>query len=126
MRGFALMQHVLGADADTREQLAATLDKAGLEWMEADLANCPAATKLIQQSGKIGWVPVEVYSPNPDEPRGIVLHADMLQVTFASFARRSSYHGYAAEGSPASWAVELGEALETCWRPSTATRPWRR
>lgn len=126
MRGFALMQQVLEADAVTREQIAATLDNARLEWVEADLAHCPAAAKLIQKADEIAWVPAEVHSPDLNRPRSIVLHADMVQVTFATSARQSTYVGHVAEGSPARWAVELVDTLEPCWRPSAVSPPWRR
>lgn len=122
-RSHALIQQVLGTGAVTREQLASTLDEARLEWVEADFTNCPAATDVIRRSNQIAWVPAEVYAPEPDKMVGLVMHADMVQVTFIKHLRRSIYHGYVADKSPGRWAEELAEALEPCWRPSTTTPP---
>lgn len=121
-RGSHLMQRVLRSDGPVR----AALDGAGLEWVEADLNSCPGATERWTDGNAIKWVPPEVFTSGRDELRGIVMHADNVEVAFHHFARQSRYSGYVAEGSPAQWAVDLAEALERCWLPLTAVAPWQR
>jgi hypothetical protein len=53
-----------------------------------------------------------------------VLHADTIRVEFSSYLRSSVYDGYVARGTPAAWADGFGRAIEPCWKPSTAPRPW--
>lgn len=122
-RGSFLIQRLAERGAIS---ISAALDGAGLEWMESDLDQCPAADAVLRSAGQIEWVARQTYAPRPGELPNIVLHADNVEVTFHSFARRATYSGYVAEGSPASWAVRFAEALEPCWRPATAPAPWRR
>lgn len=121
-RGSHLIRHLLRSEGPLRS----ALDRAGLEWLEAELNDCPAAAEKFQNAGSLTWVPPELYAPHSGGMRGIVLHADQVEVTFEEPARRSTYSGYVAEGSPAEWAVQFAEALEGCWRPATAPAPWRR
>ncbi|HEX8533960.1 MAG TPA: hypothetical protein VF662_07310 [Allosphingosinicella sp.] len=125
-RGFSLMQQMLRSGAETPEQVAAAVDKAGLEWLEGDLDACEAAAEVIRQADRIEWVVPEIHSPDPSKLQAPVLHSDMVEVTFVTFARKSSYHGYVAERSPGEWAGRLAAALEPCWRPAAAPPPWRR
>ncbi len=122
-RGSFLIQRLAGRG---NVPINAALDRAGLEWMESDLDQCPAADAVLRSAGEIEWVARQTYARRPGEFPNIVLHADNIEVTFRTFARRATYSGYIAEGSPAPWAVRFAEALEPCWRPATAPAPWRR
>ena len=121
-RGSLLMDRMLKGDGP----LPLRLDRAGLEWVEADLNSCPGATRKFEDGRSIMWVPAEVFASGSPPLRGIPLHADNVEVVFTGYSRRSTYNGYVAPGSAAQWAVELAAALDGCWRPLTAVAPWHR
>lgn len=124
-RGALLQQRLRDRQATSADQIAQALAPAGVEWLEADLNQCPAATAVLARSNDAEWVPKELYDREKADVL-IVTPADSVKVSFKAGYRRSSYDGYVADGSPASWAVDLSEALGPCWRPATAVAPWLR
>jgi hypothetical protein len=121
-RGSLLMARMLRSDGPTR----LGLDRAGLEWVEADLDSCPGAIPKFQEGRSATWVPADVFASGRPPMHAPVMHADNVKVVFADSSRRSTYNGYVAPGSPAQWAVELAATLDRCWRPLTAVPPWQR
>lgn len=124
-RGALLQQRLRDRQATTASQIAENLGPAGVQWLEADLGQCPAAAAILARSNDAEWVPKELYDREKADVV-IVTHADSVKVSFRSAFQRSSHQGYVAAGSPAQWAVDLSEALEPCWRPATAVPPWLR
>lgn len=116
---------LVGLVVQSGKPLPAALDAAGLDWVEVDLADCPAAASVFGEVPDIEWVPRHIYAPEPNELE-LVLHADTIEVRFDGPARRMTYHGYVAKGSPAAWAAKFAGALEPCWKKAGATPPWHR
>lgn len=106
--------------------LADALDKAGLEWVEADVAGCPGAAAQMAKAEGLQWIQPGLLAPQPDgDAIELVIHADTIKVEFRALQRTSAYHCWIAPGSPAEWAKQLADALESCWRPLAALPPWR-
>lgn len=131
--GMAVVRHVQKAEATTREAVAAALDTAGLEWLEADLSNCPGGAAILADLSSMTWArPVEMSrapSPGnvPPPPPPPPLHADRISVAFDDWASgRAIYSGVIDDARPTGWAVRLAAGLEQCWKPSKQTPPWRR
>lgn len=124
-RGYLLLERIAKEGASTRVDLSARLDRAKLEWMEADIGQCPAAGDVLGQSGQLTWVPSQFYTTDPATPPDIVLHADTVEIRFSSSLKSTSYKGI-IEGQPAEWGVALAALLEPCWRAATVPVPWRR
>jgi hypothetical protein len=126
-RGARLVARLMESGSVSLPQVQASLQQMGVEWVEADLRDCPGAMQALARSAEAIWVPDAIANPHPgDEMSGLVLHADIVQVEFQQYARLAHYRGWIAEGSPAEWAVEFVSALEPCWRPAMAPAPWLR
>ncbi|KQY89864.1 hypothetical protein [Brevundimonas sp. Root1423] len=126
-RGSRLIARLMEDGSTSPAQIQASLQGMGVEWVEADLRDCPGAVQALARSADATWVPEAIANPRPgDELSGMVLHADIVQVEFKQYARLASYQGWIAEGSPAAWAVEFASALEPCWRPASVQAPWLR
>lgn len=128
-RGTHLLRQLAERGAATPPQIAAALAEVGTEWLEADVRACPGALSVLRRSAEASWMPTTIiYLDQPPTPidflAGLTMHADTVRVEFQQHARRSSYSGDIAEGTPTGWAVELATALEPCWRPATAPPPW--
>lgn len=123
-RGSALVRDLVERGEVSRSGLRNGLTSAGVEWLEADGRSCPGFVEALGASADLQWVPREVSHPDGSGEIRIVLHADIVHVTFDDYARRSIYEGYIAEASPAAWAVALAEVLEPCWKPVAAPAPW--
>lgn len=124
-RGSRLVARLMESGSVSPRQVQASLQDMGVEWVEADLRDCPGALSALARSAEAVWVPDAVANPRPgDELSGLVLHADIVQVEFQQYAKLTSYRGWIAERSPAAWAVEFASALEPCWRPAEVQAPW--
>ena len=124
-RGVHLVTRLVERGATSPELMRTALDQLGVEWLEADLRTCSGAMETLQQSTEAVWVPDAVSDPTPDdEMAGLVLHADIVQVEIQQYARRTTYVGWLAAGSPAVWAEALATVLEPCWRPANVSVPW--
>lgn len=123
--GSQLVSRVKEAGATSAEEVRHALRGAGLEWLEADVRECPDALAVLSRSAEAVWVPDAVANPTSgDEMSGLVMHADIVRVEFQQYARLTTYHGWLADRSPAAWAVELASVLEQCWRPMPIDPPW--
>lgn len=123
-RGLHLLQMLQERRATSREDIRSRLDVLGVEWMEADLRQCPAAMQLLARSERLDWVPNEVSEPGPRDTIKLLLHTDKVEVMFQQFLQKSIYQGYPAEGTAGQWAVEFYEAIAPCWKPAIASSPW--
>lgn len=123
-RGLHLISRIIEGGAASRDEIVAAMDDVGLEWVEADLDQCPGARDSLRRSTEATWVPEAVAEPSPNGELSLIMHADIVRVDIQQYARLSSYQGWIAEDSPAAWAVAFADVLEPCWRPATAPAPW--
>lgn len=124
-QGARLVSRVTKTGARSSDEVRQALTNIDLDWVEADIHTCPGASVALARSAGAIWVPDAVANPSPDDDIfGLVLHADIVRVDIQQYARLTSYSGWIAEGSPAAWAVEMANALEPCWEPTSATAPW--
>jgi hypothetical protein len=121
-RGAAVFKHLYDRDPATEAEVRAGLDSYGLEWLEADITQCPAALVEAQAGSAIAFF-AEPVLPAVRE-QSIVLHADKIELVVGGYLTRSRYYGFAKRGSPGAWAVKFAESLEDCWTPASATAPW--
>ena len=121
-RGQRLFGMIAQANPQTDEALLRLLDNTGLEWLEADIRKCPAAMTHLATGRDLKFSSPIDQSGSWDD---IVLHADTISFGMGDYLTRSRYEGWLKSGSPAAWANEFADSLETCWKPSTATVPWR-
>ncbi len=123
--GARLVARVTETGARSPQEVRQALTNIDLEWAEADIRTCSGASAALARSAEAVWVPDAVANPSPDDDiLGLVLHADIIRVDIQQYARRTSYSGWIADGSPAAWAVEMANTLEPCWEPALATAPW--
>lgn len=125
-RGRTLIWELFDELKSQDEDLPTALSKRGLEWKEADLRQCPGAISVLAKSEEMHWVPSYISRPTTVDDYPIVAHADMVEIKFLHYARVSTYRGYLAEGTPATWADEFTDALEKCWQDATSPPPWQR
>lgn len=121
-RGMALVAAL--EDAKTEAEVADRLDKAGLDWVEADLTACPGAMDALKVMTEVRWPSPTPLLPSDDFPP-LALHADKVTVDIPTFLHAVRYSGAAFKGSPGEAAVRLAQTLEPCWKPSAAPVPWR-
>lgn len=97
------------------------LDKAGLEWLEADIHTCPTAMAHLATGRDLR------FSPAFDQVKQveIILHADTISFEVGEYLERSRYHGWLKPGSPGAWANDFAASLEPCWKPAAALVPWQ-
>lgn len=108
------------------DKLAAAIEAAQPEWMEADLLRCPSAQALLNRVGDARWVsPVSIGSLDAKgPPPPLALHADTIEVTIPAYLAYARYVGMVHEGTPAARANDVAQALEPCWIPATDPAPW--
>ncbi|WP_326525869.1 hypothetical protein [Sphingomonas sp.] len=124
-RGVALVTNVAGRKPADVAAVAAALDTAKVEWVEADLTTCPGALEALASASDTRWVP-DGLAPAPSQDIMIVLHADRIRVEFPDHLRSATYDGWIAPGSPAEWANRFATLVEPCWKPAAAPPPWRK
>jgi hypothetical protein len=120
-RGQRLFGAIAKAAPQSDEALLQLLDSAELEWLEADVRQCPAAMAHLATGQDLRFSPIIVQS----EPAEIVLHADKVTFEVSDYLVKSRYEGWLKPGSPGVWANDFAASLETCWKPSRAMVPWR-
>lgn len=125
-RGSRLIFQLAASKKLTKAAIGSQLTRLGLEWKEANLRSCPPALAVLEAADRLSWVPSELSHPTPKNELSLVIHSDSTKVIFRSYGRVSIYDGYKAEGTPAEWADKFAAAVEGCWRPSQAPRPWMR
>jgi hypothetical protein len=120
-RGQRLFGAIAREQPKSDEALLRLLDKGELEWLEADVLQCPPAMAHLATSRDLQFSPVIDQS----EPSEIVLHADRITFEVSDYLVKSRYEGWLKPGSPGAWAYAFAASLEACWKPSTAIVPWR-
>ena len=121
-RGQRLFATIERSQPQSDEPLLRALDGAALEWLEADIRNCPSAMTHLATSRDLKFLPAIGLT---DEPIQVVLHADKISFEVGDYLTRSRYEGWLKPGSPGAWANDFAASLERCWKPSTASVPWR-
>lgn len=121
-RGQLLFAAIAQAQPQNDNELLRLLDGAGLEWLEADVRNCPTAMAHLATVRDLSFTTTTAPFGQLDE---IVLHADTVTLEIGSYLMRSRYQGRLKPGSPGAWANSFAASLETCWKPAAALVPWR-
>jgi len=124
-RGSDLVARIFKSGARGDRAIKAQLDRAGIEWLEADLQSCPGAMDMLARAETLRWGPYE-RPPNPDGSIVVSMHSDSVEVGFEVPDGRVTWRGLGPEGTPARWANDFATVLEPCWKPATAPTPWRR
>lgn len=120
-RGQRLFGAIAEASPQSDEALLQLLDRAELEWLEADIRQCSTAMAHLATGRDLQFSPII----DQAEPAEIVLHADKITFEVSDYLVKSRYEGWLKPGSPGVWANDFAASLETCWKPSTAMVPWR-
>ena len=120
-RGQRLFGTIAREQPQSDEVLLRLLDKAELEWLEADVRQCSAAMAHLATGRDLRFSSI-IDQTGPTE---IVLHADKVTFEIGDHLKRSRYEGWLKPGSPGAWANDFAASLEGCWKPSTAIVPWR-
>lgn len=121
-RGQRLFATIGQSKPQNDDALLRSLDKTGLEWLEADVRECPTAMAHLATGRNLRFSP----AIDPTGQAGeIVLHADKVTFEIGDYLMRSRYEGWLKPGSPGAWADDFAASLETCWKPSAALVPWR-
>lgn len=121
-RGQRLFATIAESKPQNDNDLLRTLDRSGLEWLETDVAKCPAAIAHLATGRDLKFFTAADLTGRPVE---IVLHVDKVSFEIGDYLMRSRYEGWAKPGSPGAWAKDFAASLETCWKPSKAPVPWR-
>lgn len=125
-RGTKLLGDLRTRGVSSQKELLAALDSGAVEWLEADLAKCPAAMEHAGTTDNLRWFGVPLVE-EPSDGIAIVLHADTVEVRFRpNYFTDVRYEGIVDADLPSGWADRFAKSLENCWKPSAATRPWRR
>lgn len=124
-RGQMLFATLAKAQPKGDEALLGLLDAAGLEWLEADVGECPGAMAHLATGQDLTFSPTLDQIGQPDPWGEIVLHADKVTFETGDYLMRSRYEGWLKPGSAGAWANALAASLEPCWHPSAAAVPWR-
>jgi hypothetical protein len=113
-------------DAPTAPDMRRHLDRAGLEWLEADVAACPNGIFAMDSIRVADWNPDIHFRLQAMEDRQLILHPAEIRVMMSGSYTRSTYQGWVlANGVPAA-VRKLVETLEPCWKPATSPQPWKR
>lgn len=121
-RGQRLIVTLQQADPASDDALRRGLDAAGLEWVEADVRQCPRAMAQMATIGELRFATGIGFDRRMPE---IVLHADTIRFDLGDYLIGSRYEGWLKPGSAGAWANAFAASLEGCWKPATAPVPWR-
>jgi hypothetical protein len=124
-RAIQLARRLIARRATSQVQVRAALSSMALEWMEADLRNCPGAMERLERIQGLAWLPPNAGRPQMGGDQQFWLDTDVIEVTFDYYPTVARFSGVAIESSPGAWARDFAQALEPCWRPAQSTPPWR-
>ncbi|MFY8196835.1 MAG: hypothetical protein ACOVKV_17335 [Novosphingobium sp.] len=125
-RGTRLLEDLRTRGVSSRKELLKALDDGAVEWLEADLATCPAALNNARSTDELRWFG-EPLVQEPSDEMAIIMHFDTIDVRFRpNYFTDFRYQGHVGDGLPSGWADAFAKSLESCWKPATAIRPWRR
>lgn len=112
--------------AASDSDMSARLDRAPLQWLEADVDACPQGIFAMDSVRVADWRPDIHYALQPIEEREIILHPAEIRVSMRGTYSTATYEGWVlAAGVPAA-VRHLLETLEPCWSPAESSKPWRR
>jgi len=113
-------------EAQSASDMRGRLDRAGLQWLEADVNACPKGIFAMDSIRIADWRPDIHYALQEREDREVIMHPAEIRVMMHGSYTRSTYEGWVlANGVPAAVRT-LIETLEPCWKPGTSPLPWRR
>lgn len=121
-RGYRLIRTLEQSRPDNDDALRRGLDGAGLEWMEADVRQCPKAMAQLATMGELRFATGIDFDRRLPE---IVLHADIIRFEVGDYLLRASYEGWLKPSTAGAWANAFADSLEGCWKPATAPVPWK-
>lgn len=125
-RGTKLLGDLEERGVSNRDELRSALDQGAVEWFGADLAQCPSALAKARETDDISWFGTPLVK-EPSNEIEIIMHFDTIEMRFRpNYFTEFWYGGHIDEDLPSGWAREFATALGPCWRPSSATPPWRR
>ncbi|WP_372783694.1 hypothetical protein [Phenylobacterium sp.] len=112
--------------ATSASEMRSQLDKASLQWLEADVDACPKGIFAMDSVRVSDWRPDIHFGLQDTKDREIIMHPAAIRVRMSGTYATSAYEGWVlAAGVPAA-VRQLLETLEPCWKPATAPRPWTR
>ena len=76
------------------EELDAALDEAGLDWLEADVAECEGGIFAMDSIRVADWRPDIHYTLQALEDRQVIMHPAMMRVTMSGSYATSTYQGW--------------------------------
>lgn len=120
-RGHRLYARIAQAKPMNDKALRSLFDKGELEWLEADVQNCPTAMAHLATGRDLRFSNRLKDIRNLQEPG---FHSDYMIVEVGSGSEMSRYEGWPKPGTPGEWANEFTTSLETCWKPAAALAPW--
>jgi hypothetical protein len=119
-----LLHHVRAARR--ANAVAAALDDANLEWLEADLHQCEGALPALVAVQQADWRP-DLHMPlTSPEQQDILLHPARLWVQMSGDNAATSWRGWRLAAGVAAAVETLVARLGPCWRSSATPRPWER
>lgn len=121
-RGYRLIGTLAQAHPDSDDALRRGLDAAGLDWVEADVRQCPKAMAQLATLPDLRFAAGIDFDRRLSE---IILHADTIRFDLDDFHLRARYEGWPKPGTAGAWADAFARSLEGCWKPATAPPPWR-
>jgi hypothetical protein len=111
------------ARAATRAERDAALDRANLDWVEADILDCDRALLALDVVGMADWSPDVHYGRQRLE---VIPHPAQIRVRMTGTYVTSHYQGWRLGAGVPTAVNRLLEVLAPCWRPSSSAPPWRR
>ena len=122
--------------ASSRSAIRSRLNKSDIEWLEADLNECPSASQALSMLKGRDWMPSFASSltmqryvlgvKRDDGMLEISGHGDDIDTTISSGGEFFRYIGYAEENTPSEWAEQFYSSLTTCLQPAVVPAPWNR
>ena len=112
--------------AKSAAEVKTYLDKAEVQWLEADVGACPNGIFAMDSVRVADWRPDIHYALQPVQDREIIMHPASIRVRMSGTYTTSTYQGWVlAAGVPAA-VQQLMDTLQPCWKPATSLRPWDR
>lgn len=112
--------------AASGSDMRARLDRAALQWLEADVDACPQGIFAMDSVRVADWRPDIHYALQPIEEREIILHPAAIRVSMRGTYSTATYEGWVLAAGVPEAVRHLLETLEPCWHPADSPRPWRR
>lgn len=112
--------------AASAADMRARLDRASLQWLEADVNACPNGVFAMDSVRVADWRPDIHYALQRPEEREIILHPAAIRVRMHGSYSTATYEGWVLAAGVPEAVRHLLETLEPCWHPADSAKPWRR